>query len=220
MIRADKLFAFRNVLCLIAVPFAFVMQAHGWNAVTQQRGDNHGRKPAAGKIIEIQNVQARIPDVEVFDHRGKRLHLYSDLIKDKVVLLSFFYTTCTYVCAMQGASLAKVQKQLEPLGKNVFLISISMDPRRDTPDKLKQWGRTFHAGSRWSIVSSDTPEMSQMIKEFTGENIGPKDLHSSTVFLGNDRTGEWLATDGLFGPKALVSFLKKLSDVGADKQRD
>jgi len=205
----------RKMSGLLALLFACVTL--GGNVAAQTRGENHSRKPR-GKIIEIENVQALIPDVEVFDHRGKHVHLYSDLIKDKVVLLSFFYTRCTYVCSMQGASLAKVQKELEPLGKNVFLISISMDPRDDTPDKLRQWGRTFGAGSRWSIVSSDTPEMSKMIKAFTGEDPGPKDLHSSTVFLGNDRTGKWLATDGLFGPKTLVSYLTKLSANDANKR--
>jgi len=189
------------------VLFACVMPV-----IAQQRG----RKPR-GKIIEIQNVQALIPDVEVVNNRGKRVYLYSDLIKDKIVLLSFFYTRCSYICSMQGVSLAKVQKELEPLGKDVFLISISMDPRGDTPEKLKQWGRNFGAGPRWTIVSSDRLEMSRMIKEFTGEETGPRDLHSSTVFLGNDRTGEWLATDGLFGPKTLVGLLKKLSDSGAKK---
>ena len=202
---------------MLAVLFACVMPVG--SVLAQQRGENHSRK-SRGKVIEIQNVQALIPDVEVFDNRGKRVYLYTDLIKDKVVLLSFFYTRCSYICSIQGASLAKLQKELEPLGKDVFLISISMDPRGDTPEKLKQWGRTFAAGPRWTIVSSDRLEMSRMIKEFTGEETGPRDFHSSTVFLGNDRTGEWLATDGLFGPKHLVGLLKKLSDSGARKQEN
>lgn len=200
----------RRVSCVLALLFACVMPVG--SALAQRSG----RKPR-GKVIEIQNVQALIPDVEVFNNRGKRVYLYSDLIKDKIVLLSFFYTRCSYICSMQGASLAKVQKELEPLGKDVFLISISMDPRGDTPEKLKQWGQTFGAGPRWTIVSSDRLEMSRMIKEFTGEETGTRDLHSSTVFLGNDRTGEWLATDGLFGPKTLVGLLKKLSESGARK---
>ena len=217
MIGTGKLVVLRKVLCLIAVLFAFVMRPHSWHAVAQQRGDKH-RSKSAGKIIQIKDVQGLIPDIEVLNHRGQRVHLYSDLIKDKVVLLSFFYTRCSYVCAMQGATLAKLQQELAGMRDKVFLISISMDPRSDTPDKLKQWGRTFHAGPAWTIVSSDSPEMSRMIKEFTGEEIGPRELHSSTVFLGNDRTGEWLATDGLFGPKTLVSYLKKLSDAGTNKQ--
>jgi len=42
----------------------------------------------------------RIPDVEVIDQYGKRMRFYTDLVKGKVVVINFIYTTCTYICSM------------------------------------------------------------------------------------------------------------------------
>jgi protein SCO1/2 len=133
------------------------------------------------------------------------------LIKDKVVLLSFFYTSCTYVCQLQGDNLSKVQSRLGArLGKDIFLISISMDAKTDTPEKLKHWSRAVSARPGWTLVSSSTPEMNKMIEDFTGNNPGPKEVHSSVVFIGNDKTGKRIATDGLTGPEGLVKLLSSL----------
>jgi protein SCO1 len=185
--------------------FAFVVASESFG---QQRGS---RLPP-GRTIEIDHVKVFIPDVEVVTNRGQRVRLYSDLIKHKVVLLSFFYTSCSYICPMQGQSLARVQDELGPeLSKKVFFLSISMDPMRDTEQKLKEWGRSFGAGPDWTIVSSDNSEVARMIEQFTGDSVGPRELHSSMVFLGNDRTGEWLVSDGLFGPGGLIPLLKKLT---------
>jgi protein SCO1/2 len=167
--------------------------------------------PAAGKLIEIDNIQILLPDTEVLNHEGKLVHFYSDLVKDKVVLLSFFYTSCRYVCLRQGESLSKVQEQLGArLGKDMFLISISMDPQTDTPQKLKSWGKAFGARPGWTLVSSKAPEIERLLKALTGNDPGQKEMHSSLVFLGNDRTGAWLTTDGLLDPGSLVKLLEGL----------
>lgn len=168
--------------------------------------------PAPGRMIEIDNTRIRLPDVEVLTHEGKKVRFYSDLVKDKVVLLSFFFTSCTYVCVRQGDNLSKVQARLgERLGKDVFLISISMDPKADTPQKLKGWGHAFGAGPGWTLVSSDTPEMNRMLKAFTGNSPGPQDTHSSLVFIGNDRTGQWKTVDGMRDPASLTKSIEQLA---------
>jgi protein SCO1/2 len=172
-----------------------------------------------GKVIGIGEARALIPDIEVLTHDGKRVHLYSDLIKDKVVLVNFFFTSCTYVCRMQGRSLAKVQDELgDRLGRDVFLVSISMDPQTDTPEKLKYWGRQMGVRPGWTLVSSDTPEMKKMIEDFTGNLPGPQEVHDSVAFIGNDKTGEWVATDGLSGTYSVLKLFETLSRTAATKR--
>ncbi len=153
-----------------------------------------------------------IPDAQVLNQRGEQVRLYTDLIKGKVVLMNFFYTSCTYICQMQGDILSKIQVLLgDRLGKDVFLISISMDPQTDTPNKLRYWSNALNAKPGWTIVSSNAPEMSKMIADFTGDYPGPQEVHSSVIFAGNDRTGEWVAFDGLNGPESLVKMINLLA---------
>lgn len=93
------------------------------------------------KEIQVGTETKFLPDLALIDQDGRSVHFYSDLIKDKIVLISFFYTSCAYTCLMQGKVLSELQAELgERLGKEVFLISVTMDPETDTPGPLKIWG--------------------------------------------------------------------------------
>ena len=81
-------------------------------------------------------TRMKIPDLEVIDQYGKRMRFYTDLVKGKVVVINFIYTTCTYVCPLQGASFSRLQSALgDRIGKDVYLISVSTDPLTDSARK-------------------------------------------------------------------------------------
>lgn len=166
-----------------------------------------------GRLIEVDNVQVLIPDIQLLNHRGQPVRLYTDLIKGKVVLLSFFYTSCINVCLMQGDNLSRIQKLLGArLGKDVFFVSISMDPQTDTPRKLKYWAGAFGVKEGWTLVTGNNPEMNQLLKTLTGNGPGPKEMHASLMFIGNDKTGAWKTVYGLSEPDELIEILNRLSN--------
>ena len=110
--------------------------------------------------VDVQGVKIKIPDVEVRNQDGQDVRFYSDLIKDKVVVLNFFYANCTYVCARQGKVFSDLQSLLgERLGKSVFLISVSTDPLNDNPQQLKAWGARYKLQPGWTLVTGDEAEM-------------------------------------------------------------
>src|SRR4051812_49664318 len=90
------------------------------------------------------DMPMHIPDVAVVDQSGASHHFYADLVKDRVVAVNFVFTSCTTICPVMGATFAQVQKLL---GKSddVSLISISIDPRNDTPAHLAAWGKKLGA---------------------------------------------------------------------------
>lgn len=166
---------------------------------------------AEGRVIEVGGAKALIPDAEVFDHSGKRVRLYSDLIKGKVVLLSFFFTDCTNICHTQGYDLSRMQAQLgKRLGKDVWLVSISMNPAHDTPQKLKHWAQVFGVKPGWTLVAGNGEEMRKMIRDFTGNEPGAREVHVASVFIGDDRTGAWVSADGLTGPEELIKVIDSI----------
>jgi cytochrome oxidase Cu insertion factor (SCO1/SenC/PrrC family) len=168
-------------------------------------------------LIAIDDTHILLPDIEVLNQEGKRVRFYSDLVKDKIVILSFFYSSCVNVCISLGESLSKAQASLGArLGKEVFFISVSMDPRTDTPPKLKYWWRAFGARPGWTLVASDTPEMNKMLTGFTGNSPGPKDMHSAFVFIGNDRTGAWKTVNGLLDAPSLIQLIETVDDAAGE----
>jgi cytochrome oxidase Cu insertion factor (SCO1/SenC/PrrC family) len=168
--------------------------------------------PTHGRVIRIKESRALIPDIIVVNQEGQKLRLYSDLIKGKVVLLSFFFTGCGYTCPMQSDIFSRMQSILGPrLGKDIFLLSISMDPERDTPQKLRQWASNFNVKPGWTLVSSGSAGMKKMIEDFTGNKPGPREVHTAFVFIGNDRTEQWVSADGLTTPEYLTDLLDQMT---------
>lgn len=173
---------------------------------------------AASREIEIAGITALIPDVVVVDHEGRRRRLYSDMIKDKVVLMHFFYTRCSYMCSLQGQDLNSVQNLLgSRQGRDVFLISISMDPGHDNPRQLRRWAKIFGVKRGWSLVSGNSVEIRKLLKTLTG-NSGPVEMHAAPVFIGDDKARIWTALDGLSGAGNLTKAIELVSGNSANNE--
>src|SRR5205085_7081034 len=137
------------------------------------------------------DAPTQIPDVPVYDQNGRRLRFYSDLVKGKTVAINFIFTTCTTICPPLTATFRKVQQELgDRVGGDVQLISVSVDPATDIPERLKDYSDKFHAGPGWTFVTGDRQEISLLLKAL-GANSGDKNNHSPMVLVGNDRAAYW-----------------------------
>jgi cytochrome oxidase Cu insertion factor (SCO1/SenC/PrrC family) len=162
-------------------------------------------------VVEVGSVRIEIPDTEVLDQDGRRVRFYSDLIKGKVVVMTFFFTSCTLVCPPQGRALAKLKSSLaERFGREVFFISVSKDPETDTPARLKSWGEQFGAGGGWTLVTGEQGVMKRLVWDFTGEGLGQQ-MHSPILLIGNDRTGVWTEAEGLAAPEEVIREIDKVA---------
>jgi protein SCO1/2 len=163
--------------------------------------------------VDIRGVKIRIPDLKLRDQDGNEVRFYSDLIKDKVIVLTFFYTTCNYLCTMQGKVFSELQTLLgDRLGKSVFLISVSTDPARDNPQQLKAWGARYNIKPGWTLVTGDVAEMNKLLIRFTGNKAGVE-MHLPATFVGNDKQGRWTSGVGTFGPEDILSAVNSLATV-------
>jgi len=154
----------------------------------------------------------RIPDTIVYDQDGRRLHFYNDLVKGKVVAINFIFTTCTTICPPLTATFRKVQQDLtSKAGQNVALISISVDPVTDVPERLKAFASKFNAGPGWSFITGGKTEIDQLLKALGAAAAGKTD-HTPMVLVGNDAAGYWTRTNGLAASSTLV---REISEAAA-----
>ncbi len=172
-----------------------------------------GQERAASVVeVDVGGVgKVEIPDLLLRDHEGRKVRFYSDLIKDKVVVLSFFYTSCIYSCSMQGKTFSALQSLLgDRLGKSVFLISVTTDPAKDTPAQLKAWGKRYDVRPGWTLVTGDVSEMNKLLLPFTGNPAGGG-MHLPTTFIGNAKTGVWTSAAGVFAAEDVLNALNNLT---------
>ena len=148
-----------------------------------------------------------IPDTELLDQNGRKIHFYTDLVKGQTVVINFIFTTCTTICPPLGATFARVQKELgDKAGRDVRFISISVDPATDTPERLKAWGAKFHAGEGWTFVTGNKPQIDELLRAL-GASSARREDHSPTILIGNDAHGNWTRTYGLANTSTLVKII-------------
>jgi cytochrome oxidase Cu insertion factor (SCO1/SenC/PrrC family)/cytochrome c2 len=134
------------------------------------------------------------PNLSVITQDNKTLRFYDDLIKGKIVVVSFIFTGCSDLCPIETARLAQVKDKLgDAVGRDIFFISMSVDPVHDTPDMLKAFASAFGAGApEWQFVTGN-PEDIDAINEKFGDRSAQRSLssHRNEILIGNDATGDW-----------------------------
>jgi cytochrome oxidase Cu insertion factor (SCO1/SenC/PrrC family) len=161
------------------------------------------------KTAENSLTNLRIPDADVLDQNGRKLNFYTDLVKGKTVIINFIFTTCTTICPPLTATFRRVQQELgERAGRDVHLISISVDPVTDVPERLKEFSAKFKAGPGWTFVTGSKPEIDSLLKAL-GAAVADKNDHTPMVLIGNDTAGYWTRTYGLAPASTLVKAINE-----------
>jgi protein SCO1 len=159
-----------------------------------------------------------IPDVELLDQNGRKVHFYTDLVKGHTVVINFIFTTCTTICPPLGATFARLQKELAEKGSgDVRFISISVDPVTDTPERLKAWGAKFHAGESWTFVTGNKPQIDELLNAL-GASTARREDHSPTILIGNDANGTWTRTYGLSNVSQIVQLINSTSEESSNHE--
>ncbi|HET9597998.1 MAG TPA: SCO family protein [Anaeromyxobacteraceae bacterium] len=143
------------------------------------------------------------PNPEVVTQDGKKVHFYDDLVEDRLVVVTFIYTHCNKQCPLITSSMARVQRQLgERMGKDVTFVSVSLDPERDTPERLKEYAQAYKAGPGWTFVTGAKADIQAIRRKFG--DLQDVENHTANAIVGNDRTGQWFATGAVDNPKYLA----------------
>jgi protein SCO1 len=153
---------------------------------------------------EKSPAQKYISDVELINQDGEKVRFYTDVLKNKIVVINTFFTRCTSICPPMNRNFEKIQDALgERLGKEAFLVSISVDPETDTPTRLKEYGRRFHARSGWIFLTGKKENVDWALYKL-GQYVETKDNHTSIFIIGNEPKGLWKKAMGLAKAEELI----------------
>lgn len=158
-----------------------------------------------------------MPDFSLIERSGKRFQL-SDL-RQKIWIVNFFYSTCTDTCPLQSAEMVKLQSDLTDW-TDVKLVSISVDPERDTPHVLSQYADRFKADpDRWLFLTGDKEAIYRLAQEGfrlsvalaseSGGQDGNTFIHSPRFVLV-DREGRIRGYYDSRDPEALLRLRREL----------
>jgi len=175
--------------------------------------------PDVGKADSGPWGESYIPNLEVKTQNGETVRFYDDLIKGKIVIISFIYTSCTDICPLTTARLSQLEDRLgDALGRDVFMISMTVDPKRDTPERMKEFSAAFQTRPGWTFVTG-TPETIRAINYKFGERSEILSEHRNQIVLGNDATGEWQRDSAFSDLNRLEMTIHSLDPKWRDQER-
>jgi protein SCO1/2 len=190
-------------LCFMLAPAS---NARGQHA----QHEGHGATPPEPRYTRAVATYAP-PDVTLTDADGEKVKLASVLSGEGPVMLQFIFTTCPAVCPVMSATFSAVQNRLGPEAEKVRLVSVSIDPEHDTPERLREYARRFKAGPRWLFLTGGAEEVVSVRKAFDAYPGYNKMRHQPLTFIRVSPDGPWLRLDGLTSAAQLVGEYKRLT---------
>jgi len=157
-------------------------------STTAQAGEQPIQQAASSAVKPAQQY---FTDVVLINQDGEPQRFYNDLLKDKVVIINSFFTSCKGSCPVTMRLIAGIQERFsEQMGQALHIISISLDPTTDTPPKLKAYAEKIKAGSGWQLIAGEKDNVDFALKKL-GHFVADIETHKNTIIIGNEATGLW-----------------------------
>lgn len=170
---------------------AFLLAALAGQAAPPPQQSSAPAPPTPAPAPGSSPAQNYFSDVVLLDQQGESRRFYSDLLKGKVVLITSFFSTCEGVCPLMNHKLKEIQDALgDKVGKEVYILSLSVDPERDTPARLKEYAQTLGAKPGWYFLTGKKQNVDWALYK-VGMYVEAKEDHSTLLIVGNEPKGLW-----------------------------
>lgn len=154
-------------------------------------------------VLRVSTAAYRVPDVKLVRQDGTTTTLEQEMSDGRPVVLNFIFTSCEAICPMMTHIFAEFQKKLGAESSHVHLMSISIDPEQDTPERLREYAQRFHAGPGWTFYTGTEAASVTAQKAF---NVfrGEKMDHTAVTLLRAAPGVSWQRLDGFATPDDLI----------------
>jgi len=207
-----KRLMFAAALCLSLASAAAAQQQPPSPKPPAPADPHAGHAAHAHEAKEPTVAQKYFSDVELVNQDGEKVRFYTDVLKGKTVVVNAFFTTCTSVCPPMNRSMEKIQEALgERVGKDVFLVSLTVDPETDTPARLKEYAAKFHAGPGWTFLTGKKENLDWALYKL-GQYVEDKTNHKTVIIVGNESTGLWKKALGMAKVDELIQIVESVAN--------
>lgn len=156
-------------------------------------------------------VRVQLHDLPLLNQDGRQVRFKSDVIGDRLVAITFTYTTCTTICPILDSIFVKLQDRLgDRLGREVFLYTLSIDPVNDIPPRLKSYAGKLKAKPGWNFLTGNKVNVDKVL---TGLDMYTADIlnHTPSILVGDGKSGTWRRFYGFPSADKLLAALNELS---------
>lgn len=194
----------RSLLHVVCAAVAALLCAAGASAQGHVEAQS-----ARGADVTSSTVQYEVPNLVMVRQDGKSVSMREEMDDGRPVVLNFIFTTCGSICPLMSQVFGEFQRKLGPEGAHVHLMSISIDPEQDTPERLREYAGHFAAGPGWQYYTG-TIAASLAAQQAFDVYRGDKMSHTPVTLLRAAPGLPWLRLDGFVTPDQLLHHYHQL----------
>jgi protein SCO1/2 len=181
--------------------------------------------PASRHNYNFKNIppreltqQRHLPNVELITQDNQQVHFYTDLVKDRRVVIQFMFTRCKDICPVITHHLVEVQRLLKGrVGSDIFFYSISLSPEEDSPRDLKAYAKMHGVGPGWTFLTGKPDDILLLRKSLGFFYDDPKEdadrnNHSGMLVVGDEPLMRWAMCQGGADPKWIATVIQTEAD--------
>ena len=167
-------------------------------------------QPSPHRTREADRRKDHFPNIVLYTQDGEAVRFYDDLVRDRVVLIYFMFTSCQGIGPATTTNVARMQDLLgDRFGRDIFFIAVTLTPDVDTPEVLKAYAEQYGAKPGWTFVTGDKDEIEMLRRKlgvYDPDPVVDADLysHAGLVTFGNESTGRWSALPGTMDAQEIV----------------
>jgi protein SCO1/2 len=156
---------------------------------------HHHVHPDMNAAVKRSMVDVALAATPMVKQDGSKTTLAKELDGKKPTILAFIYTSCTTVCPVTSQILSRTQDLFGADLPNVRILSVSIDPEYDTPERLLAYSQKFGAKAQWQHYSG-TLANSVAIQKAFGAYRGDKMNHVPLMFINGGGKKNWVQLEG------------------------
>ena len=190
-------------LCVVAAAVA------GEESASGDEHAHHHHHQMSEAPYRASTQEYVLPEVALVREDGTEVRFPADIDDGRPVVLNFIFTTCTAICPVLSQTFAAFQKQLGDEAGEVHMVSISIDPEEDTPERLTEYAKRYGAGPQWNHYTGTLEASIEVQKAFSAHYVD-KMNHRPVAFLRRAPGEPWVRLDGFTSPDDLVREYRQL----------
>ncbi|WP_163867122.1 SCO family protein [Myxococcus eversor] len=171
-----------------------------------------GATAQADAHAQDASAEKYFTNTELVDQHGKTHRFYEDLVRGRKVLINFAFTACKGACSPITKHLARVQEKLGGrVGKDITMITLSVDPANDTPKSLGTFTKKMGVRPGWYFLTGARENITLVLKKLGGYVDDP-DAHNTTLLIGDSASGMWVKSPAMAQVDNIVYAVEHLND--------
>lgn len=155
----------------------------------------------------FRETRIQFPNARMLDASERNFALRDRINGGALVVINFSYTTCESICPLGNQILQFVDERRDEVSRPVHLLTITIDPTNDTPEKMREAAAAFGASENWHWLTSSPAVISEIL-DAADADVADIEFHDPVFLVGEMASGRYFRSLSMPDADEIISMLR------------